>query len=62
MKYVDIAVTFIFIFALIGIYFFWGCEWDLYATVLPTLIILVCVIIGYSQNKKIKKMEALKKD
>ena len=62
MKYVDIAVTVIFIIALVGIYFFWGCTWDLYATVLPVLIILVSVIIGFVQNKKMKELEAPKKD
>lgn len=57
MKYVDIAVTIIFILALVVIYFFWGCKWDLYATVLAALVIIVSVLVRHSQNKKIKEFE-----
>lgn len=57
MKYVDIAVTIIFILALVVIYFFWGCKWDLYATILAGLVIIVSVLIGHSQNKKLKELE-----
>ena len=57
MKYVDIAVTIIFILALVVIYFFWGCKWDLYATILAVLVIIVSLLIGHSQNKKIKEFE-----
>lgn len=57
MKYVDIAVTVIFILALVVIYFFWGCEWDLYATILIGIVITVSVLIGHAQNKKINEYE-----
>ena len=62
MKYVDIAVTIIFILALVVIYFFWGCTWDLYATILAGLVIVVSVLIGHSQNKKLKELEAPEED
>ncbi len=61
MKYVDIAVSVIFILALIVIYFFWGCKWDIYATILALIILLVTSIITYKQYKEIKKLEAEKK-
>ena len=57
MKYVDIAVTVIFVLALVVIYFFWGCTWDLYATILAGLVVIVSVLIGHSQNKKLKELE-----
>ncbi len=62
MKYVDIAVTIIFILALVVIYFFWGCKWDLYATILAVLVIIVSLLIGHSQNKKIKEFEEDKEE
>ena len=62
MKYVDIAVTIIFILALVVIYFFWGCTWDLYATILAGLVIVVSVLIGHLQNKKLKELEAPEED
>ncbi len=61
MKYIDIAVSVIFILALIVIYFFWGCKWDIYATILALIILLVTSIITYKQYKEIKKLEAEKK-
>ena len=61
MKYVDIAVMVIFILTLVVIYFFWGCTWDLYATILAGLVVIVSVLIGYQQNKKLKELEELNK-
>lgn len=57
MKYFDIALTIVFILALVGIYFFWGCQWDLYATILAGVVIFVNVLVSYSQSKKLKVLE-----
>ena len=56
MKYVDIAVSVVFVLALVVIYFFWGCKLDLYVTVLAGIIIAASVAAAYVQNKKIKEL------
>ena len=56
MKYVDIAVSAVFVLALVVIYFFWGCKLDLYVTVLVGIIIVASVAATYFQNKKIKEL------
>lgn len=56
MKYVDIAVSVVFVLALVVIYFFWGCKLDLYVTVLTGIIIAASVAATYVQNKKIKEL------
>ena len=56
MKYVDIAVSVVFVLALVVIYFFWGCKLDLYVTVLAGIIIVASVAATYVQNKKIKEL------
>lgn len=56
MKYVDIAVSVVFVLALVVIYFFWGCKLDLYVTVLAGIIIAASVAATYFQNKKIKEL------
>ena len=57
MKYVDIAVTMVYVLALVAIYFFWGCTWDIYVTILAGLVVIVSVYIGILQNKKLKQLE-----
>lgn len=57
MKYIDIAVPVIFIFALIVIYFFWGCQLDLYITVLAGIVVAVTALTTYLQTKKIEELE-----
>lgn len=56
MKYVDIAVTVLFILALVIIYFFWGCHLDLYVTILAALVIAITGLTTYMQYKKIKEL------
>ena len=56
MKYVDIAVSAVFVIALVVIYFFWGCKLDMYVTVLAGIIVVASVSATYFQNKKIKEL------
>lgn len=56
MKYLDMAVTAIFILSLFVIYFFWGCEIDLYITVLAVLVIAVSVLTTRFQYKKMNEL------
>ena len=56
MKFVDVAVSIIFVLALIVIYFFWGCKLDLYITLLAGVVIVITGISKYMQYKKIKKL------
>ena len=58
MKYVDIAVSVVFIIALVVIYFFWGCKLDMYLTVLAGIIIAVSGITTYVQYKKLKELDS----
>ena len=56
MKYVDVAVSIIFVLALVVIYFFWGCKWDMYITILVSVIIVITGISKYVQYKKLKEL------
>lgn len=56
MKFVDVAVSIIFVLALIVIYFFWGCKWDMYITILVSIIIVITGISKYVQYKKLKEL------
>ena len=58
MKYVDIAVSVVFIIALVVIYFFWGCKLDMYLTVLAGIIIAVSGITTYVQYKKLNELDS----
>ena len=58
MKYVDIAVSVVFIIALVVIYFFWGCKLDMYLTVLAVIIIAVSGITTYVQYKKLSELDS----
>lgn len=60
MKFVDVAVSIIFVLALIVIYFFWGCKLDLYITLLAGVVIVITGISKYVQYKKIKKLTSEK--
>lgn len=57
MRMIDIAVTLIFIAALVVIYFFWGCEWDLVVTLIAAAIVVVAGFIAHSQHKKISELD-----
>ena len=52
----DMAVTIVFVLALLIIYFFWGCHLDWYVTILACIIIAVSVLTEHVQNKKIKEL------
>lgn len=56
MKFVDVAVSIIFVLALVVIYFFWGCKWDMYITILVSIIIVITGISKYVQYKKLKEL------
>ena len=56
MKYVDIGISVLFIVALVVIYFFWGCKWDMYITILVSVIIVITGISKYVQYKKLKEL------
>ena len=58
MKYVDIAVSVVFIIALVVIYFFWGCKLDMYLTVLAGIIIAASGITTYVQYKKLNELDS----
>ena len=60
MKYVDVAVSIIFVLALIVIYFFWGCKLDLYITILAGIIVIITTISKCLQFKQLKKMDPKK--
>ena len=62
MKYVDVAVSIIFVLALIVIYFFWGCKLDLYITLLAGVVIVITGISKYVQYKKIKELTSEKEE
>ncbi len=57
MRHVDIAVSVLFILALVVIYFFWGCKLDPYVTALAVIIIAVTGLTTYLQHKKLKEFE-----
>lgn len=56
MKFIDIAVSVVFVLAIIVIYFFWGCKWDIYATILAIIIFVVTGVVKYKQYKEIKEL------
>lgn len=56
MKYVDIAVTVLFVLALVVIYFFWGCELDMYITILAGIVVAVSALTAFVQNKKLNEL------
>lgn len=56
MKYVDIAVSMLFVIGMVVIYFFWGCHLDLYVTVLAAVIVLAAGLVKIVQYKKLKEL------
>ena len=54
-KMADVIVTLIFIIALVVIYFFWKCKWDLPVTILALVIAAVMSFIAYRQFKQFEK-------
>ena len=57
MKFFDVAAPVLLILALVIIYFFWGCKWALYLTIVAGVIIIVTALIANKQNKKIKELQ-----
>ena len=56
MKYVDIAVSLLFVIGMVVIYFFWGCHLDLYVTILAAVIFLAAGLVKIVQYKKLKEL------
>lgn len=56
MKYVDISVSVLFVLALIVIYFFWGCEIDVYAAIIAGIVLVITGLVTYIQYKKMKEL------
>lgn len=52
----DIVAPILFVIALVIIYFFWGCQWDLYITILGVVIAVVFALIACKKNKKIEEL------
>lgn len=51
-KAADIIVTLVFAIALVVIYFFWKCKWDLPVTIIGLVIAAIMSFIAYRQFKK----------
>ena len=49
-------VTIVFLLALAIIYCFWGCKWDLVATIVAVLVAAIGALVLAYQNKKIKDL------
>ncbi len=60
LKGIDIAVSVIFVLALVVIYFFWGCKLDLYVTIFAAVVFVITGIIKVMQYRKIKELEQQK--
>lgn len=56
MKYIDIAVSMLFVIGIAVIYFFWGCHLDLYVTVLAAVIAVTAGLVKIIQYKKLKEL------
>ena len=57
MKKLDIAIKPVFIIALLIIYFFWKCEYDLMVTVIAGIVIIGASVLTYFQYKKLGELE-----
>ena len=57
MKKLDIAIKPVFIIALLIIYFFWKCEYDLMATVIAGIVMIGASVLTYFQYKKLGVLE-----
>ena len=49
-------VTIVFLLALAIIQGFWGCKWDLIATIVAVLVAAAGTLVLAYQNKKIKEL------
>ena len=57
MKKLDIAIKPVFIIALLIIYFFWKCEYDLMVTVIAGIVMIGASVLTYFQYKKLGEIE-----
>ena len=57
MKKLDIAIKPVFIIALLIIYFFWKCEYDLMVTVIAGIVMIGASVLTYFQYKKLGELE-----
>lgn len=58
MKIVDIAVTVVFVVAIIALIFLWGCHVDPVITIIAGVVVVASGILKYVQYKKLKDMQA----
>ena len=49
-------VTILFLIALAVIYIFWGCKWDMVATIVAVLVAAASILTLSLQNKTIQKL------
>ena len=57
MKKTDLIGLLLFVIALVVLFFFWKCGWDLWATILAGAVILVNLVYTIRQTKKLKDLE-----
>ena len=60
-KYVDLFITVLYIAALVIIYFFWGCKFDIYITILAAVVVVTNGVVCWTQSKKIKNFQGRNK-
>jgi len=59
MKKLDIAIKPLFVIALLVIYFFWKCEYDLIVTIIAGIVIAGASVLTYFQYKKLNELEEI---
>lgn len=62
MKKLDIAIKPLFVIALLVIYFFWKCEYDLIVTIIAGIVIAGASVLTYFQYKKLDELEEIEAD
>ncbi len=62
MKKLDIAIKPLFVIALLVIYFFWKCEYDLIVTIIAGIVIAGASVLTYFQYKKLNELEEIEAD
>ena len=62
MKKLDIAIKRLFVIALLVIYFFWKCEYDLIVTIIAGIVIAGASVLTYFQYKKLDELEEIEAD
>lgn len=57
MKKLDIAVLVLYIVAMVVIYFFWKCSFDLWFTVIALVVVAIATVWMIVQHNKLKKLQ-----